>query len=218
VQQLVDEGRLAANTYFVTGPFCAPVPGITQQDEFVDCANVPSSLTELVRREQVQSVVLGAAWTGYRSKKALIERDGRRLPLSTVEGQDAFYADLEDYVRQLQSLGAKVFLIRGVPSSKRFNPTEMVTRGVTGFRIDPDFDKPEPIARMRANFTIVDAKLRAIAERTGATLLDPFPDVCGSGEGCSPLFGAGEPKFTDDMHLRPAFVRAHLHFLDFLLT
>ena len=33
VQQLADEGRLAANTYFVTGPFCAPLPGITQRDE-----------------------------------------------------------------------------------------------------------------------------------------------------------------------------------------
>jgi hypothetical protein len=87
VQQLVDEGRLAANTYFVTGPFCAPVPGITQRDGFVDCANVPSNLSELVRREQVQSVVLGAAWAGYGNKNALIERDGRRLPLSTAEGR-----------------------------------------------------------------------------------------------------------------------------------
>ncbi len=217
VQQLADEGRLAANTYFVTGPFCAPLPGITQRDEFVDCTKVPSYLSELVRREKVQSVVLGAAWTGYTSKKALIERDGRRLPLTTVEGQDAFYANLEDYVRLLQGLGAKVYLVRGVPGSPRFNPTQMVTRSVTGFRIDPDFDKPEPSGGMRAIFTIVDAKLRAIAERTGATILDPFLDVCGSGEGCSPLFGAGEPKFTDGYHLRPVFVQAHLHFLDFLL-
>ena len=217
VQQLADEGRLAANTYFVTGPFCAPLPGITQRDEFVDCANVPSNLSELVQREKVQSVVLGAAWTGYASKEALIERDGRRLPLITVEGQDAFYANLEDYVRLLQGLGAKVYLVREMPGSPRFNPTQMVTRSVTGFRIDPDFDKSEPIAGMRAISTIVDAKLRAIAERTGATLLDPFPDICGSGEGCSPLFGAGEPKFTDGTHLRPVFVREHLHFLDPLL-
>jgi peptidoglycan/LPS O-acetylase OafA/YrhL len=218
VQQLADEGRLAANTYFVTGPSCAPVPGITLRDEFVDCANVPNKLFELVRREKVQSVVLGAGWTGYESEKVLVERDGRRLPLNTVEGQDAFYANLEDYVRLLQTLGAKVYLVRGVPGSNaRFNPTQMVTRSVTGFRIDPDFDKPEPIAGMRAIHTLVDAKLRAIAERTGAKLLDLFADVCGGGEDCSPLFGAGEPKFTDGMHLRPVFVREHLHFLDFLL-
>jgi peptidoglycan/LPS O-acetylase OafA/YrhL len=219
VQQLADEGRLAADTYFVTGPSCAPVPGITQRDGWVvDCSKVPSNLSELVRREKVQSVVLGASWIGYENEKVLVERDGRRLPLNTVEGQDAFYANLEDYVRLLQTLGAKVYLVRGVPSFKpRFNPAQMVTRSVTGFRIDPDFDKPEPVAGIRAIHTIVDAKLRAIAERTGAKLLDVFPDICGSGEGCSPLFGAGEPKFADGMHLRPVFVREHLHFLDFLL-
>ena len=74
------------------------------------------------------------------------------------------------------------------------------------------------IAEMRAIHTFADAKLRTISGHTGAELLDLFPDVCGSGEGCSPLFGAGEPKFSDGMHLRPVFVREHLRFLDFLLT
>jgi hypothetical protein len=132
-QQLADEGRLAANTYFVTGPYCAPVPGITQQGEFVDCSNVPSSLVDLVKREKVQSVVLGAAWTGYQSKDALINRNGQTFPLSSVKGQGAFYANLEDYVRLLQGLGAEIYLIRGVPGSRpRFDPTKMVTRSVTG--------------------------------------------------------------------------------------
>jgi hypothetical protein len=49
-----------ANTYFVTGPFCAPVPGVIERDEFVDCANVLGNLSRLVRQEKVQSVVLGA--------------------------------------------------------------------------------------------------------------------------------------------------------------
>lgn len=218
VQQLSDEGRLEANTYFVTGPSCAPVPGVIQQNEWVVCAEVPNKLFELVQREKVQSVVLGASWIGYRSDTFLIERDGRRLPLSTKEGQDAFYANLEDYVRRLQGLGSEVYLVQVPPINPRFNPAQMVTRHITGVRIDPDFDKPEPIAGMRAVYAIVDAKLSAIAERTGAKLLDPFPDVCGNGKGCSPLFGEGEPKFSDGMHLRPSFVREHLHFLDFLLT
>ncbi len=220
VQELSDEGRLAANTYFVTGPACAPVPGMTQRDQWVDCANVTRKLVELVERERVQTVVLGASWMDYQSERFQIERDGRRLPLNTAEGQDAFCANLEDYVRSLQRLGAEVYLVRGVPGNvPRFNPAQMVTRSVTGFRIAPDFDKPEPVAAMRAIHASADAKLEAIGERTGAKLLDAFPDVCGnSGEGCSPLFGAGEPKFTDGAHLRPVFVREHLHFLDFLLT
>jgi hypothetical protein len=93
----------------------------------------------------------------------------------------------------------------------------MVTRDVTGIRVDPNAEKSVPIADLRAVYARHDADLRAVAERTGAKLLDVFPDVCGNGETCSAFFGAREPKFTDGTHLRPVFVREHLHFLDFLL-
>ena len=92
---------------------------------------MPGLLADLVRREKVQSVVLGASWAGYRDKGMLIEREGRRLPLDTIEGKDAFYANLEGYVRMLQGQGAEVFLVLGVPSHGRFDPSAMVTRSLT---------------------------------------------------------------------------------------
>ena len=58
VQQLADEGQLAASTYFVTGPRCPPVPSVIQRDKFVRCAKLPGILVDLVRREKVQKVVL----------------------------------------------------------------------------------------------------------------------------------------------------------------
>jgi peptidoglycan/LPS O-acetylase OafA/YrhL len=217
VQQLADDGQLAANTYFVTGPRCPPVPAVIQRDKFARCADLPGILVDLVRREKVQSVVLGAAWSGYSNGGMVIERDGKRVPLNTMEGMDDFYANLEDYVRLLQGEGANVYLVLGVPSHQRFNPGEMVRRNVTSFRIAPDVEKAIPIAELQAINATVDAKLRTIGEHTGATLLDPLPDICGSGDGCLPFFGAGEPKFSDNVHLRPVFVREHLHFLDLLL-
>ena len=143
----------------------------------------------------------------------LIERETRRLPLNTKEGIDAFYANLEDYVRLLQGQGAKVYLVLGVPFHDRFNPSEMITRSLTGFRIAPDVEKAVSTAGLQA----ADAKLRTVGEHTGATLLDPLPDVCGGGDGCLPFFGAGQPKFSDGVHLRPDFVREQLRFLDILL-
>jgi peptidoglycan/LPS O-acetylase OafA/YrhL len=217
VQQLADEGQLAANTYFVTGPRCPPVPEVIQQDKFASCGNLPDKLIDLVRREKVQSVVLGAGWSGYSAEGMLIEREGRRLPLKTKEGTDALYANLEDYVRLLQGHGAKVYLVLGVPNHRRFDPSEMVARSLTGFRIAPDVEEAISIAELRAVLATADAKLRAVGERTGATLLDPFPDICGGGESCSPFFGEGEPKFSDRVHLRPVFVEQKLRFLDPLL-
>jgi hypothetical protein len=161
--------------------------------------------------------VLGAAWTGYSQEGMLIEREGKRLPLETKEGMDAFYANLEDYVRLLQGQGAKVYLVLGVPIHHRFNPDEMVTRSLTGFQIAPDVENAIPIVELQAAQATVNAKLSAVGEHTGATLLDPLPDICGSGVGCSLFFGAGEPKFSDNVHLSPVFVREHLRFLDRLL-
>jgi peptidoglycan/LPS O-acetylase OafA/YrhL len=217
VQQLADEGQLAANTYFVTGPRCPPVPRVIQQDKFASCGNLPGQLIDLVRREKVQSVVLGAGWSGYSAEGMLIEREGRRLPLNTEEGTEALYANLEDYVRLLQRQGAKVYLVLGVPTHRRFDPSEMVTRSPIGFRIAPDVQDAVPIGELRAALAIADAKLRTVAEHTGAALLDPLPDICGGGESCSPFFEAGEPKFSDRVHLRPAFVQQNLRLLDPLL-
>ena len=218
VQQLADDGRLAANTYFVAGGKCPPVPGAIQQDKFAPCANLPGILVDLVRRENVQSVVLGAAWSGYFSEQGmLIEREGRRLPLNTSDGIDAFYANLEDYVRLLQAQGAKVYLVLGAPVHHRFDPGQMVARSMTGFRVAPNVEEAIPITELQAPLAPFNAKLRTVGEHTGATLLDPFPDICGTADGCLPFFGAAEPKYSDFTHLRPVFVREHLRFLDFLL-
>ena len=216
LQQIADEGRLAVNAYFVTGPGCAVTPGIIDRNEFVRCANVTNRLTELVRRERVQSVVLGPRYGP--AKDAFIERAGRSIPLEGEEGRRAFHANLEDYVRELQQMHATVYLVLGAPYSlTRLNPQRVVARSVAGFRVDSNVGEPVPTAELRALHARNDADLRAVAERTGAKLLDVFPDVCGNGDGCSPFFGAREPKFTDGAHLRPVFVRDHIHFLDFLL-
>jgi hypothetical protein len=106
----------------VTGPGCPPIPGVIQRYKFARCANLPGTLFDLVKREKVQSVVLGAAWARCNDEGTLIEREGRRLPLDTKEGTDAFYANLEDYVRLLQSRGAKVYLVLRVPFTSALIP------------------------------------------------------------------------------------------------
>jgi peptidoglycan/LPS O-acetylase OafA/YrhL len=218
VQQLADEGLLAANIYFVVGGSCAPVPGMIQRDDFSHCGNMPGILLDLVRREHIQSVVLGASWAGYGGDAMMIERNGRRLSLNESDGRDAFYANLEDYVRLLRDAGAEVFLVRGVPvHHTRFDPAMMVERSLMGFKIAADVDKDVPTAELRDVYRVIDDRLSTIAQHTRATLLDAFPDICGNTSGCSPFFAGVEPKYSDGVHLRPSFVRAHVHFLDFLL-
>jgi hypothetical protein len=218
VQEFADKGQLRADTYFVVGGSCAPVPGMIQQGDFAHCANMPGILLDLVQREKIDTVVLGASWAGYGGGTMQIERDGKRMPLTEPEGRDAFYANLEDYVRLLQGQGTKVYLVLGVPGGLTlFDPNHMITRGLTGFKVAPNADKDVPVAELRAAFAKTDSELRSIAQNTGATLLDAFPDVCGADYRCSPFFGVAEPKYVDGLHLRPVFVREHVRFFDFLL-
>lgn len=217
VQQLADEGRLAATAYFVVGPRCPPVPGVVQIDKFARCGGLPAILTNLVRKEKVRSVVLGAAWSGYSEADMRIERQGRRLSLTTAEGRNAFYENLEDYVRSLQSDGAIVYLVGSTPIHEQFNPTGMVSRNFFGFSIAADVSRGVSLSELHAVDAGADQKLHDVAQRTGAVLLDPFPDICGAEVICSPFFGKGEPKFSDNMHLRPSFVQSRLHFLDEIL-
>ena len=84
----------------------------------------------MVQREKVQTVVLGPHY--WPRKNAFIEREGKSIPLDEgEEGRRAFYANLEDYVRELK-LNATVYLVLGAPQSLTgLNPQRMVTRGVT---------------------------------------------------------------------------------------
>lgn len=217
VQQLADEGQLAANTYFVTRGSCVPLPGIIRNDD-LHCADLPAVLLDLVQREKIETVVLGGWWAAYPGRDFEIERDGKRTLLSRQDGMDAFFANLEDFVSVLQRQGAKVYLVLGVPMDRvRFSPHALVARGLTGFKIPADPLGDVPVADLRSYNAFTDQKLRIVASRTGAQLLDAFTDVCGQGDGCSPFYAVTEPKYVDGVHLRPAFVREQVHFLDVLL-
>jgi peptidoglycan/LPS O-acetylase OafA/YrhL len=217
VQQLADDGQLAASTYFVAGGSCAPVPGVVQLGDFAHCANMPGLLLNLVRRENIQTVVLGASWDGYNAGNMWIDRSGRRLQLNGLEGKEAFYANLEDYVRLLQDEGAIVYLVLTAPVHGRFNPRTMVVRSLTGVTVAPDAGHEVPADELRASYSATNQRLIALSRRTGAQPLDAFSDICGDGVGCSAFFDVAEPKYSDGMHLRPIFVRKHIHFLDSLL-
>ncbi|MBR1124545.1 acyltransferase [Bradyrhizobium lablabi] len=216
VQRLADEGSLSSTVFFVTGPGCQVVPSLVDPNEFVKCSNVVKSLSDLIKRERADSVVLGVSYIP--NKDSFITRDGKPVPLDGKNGQRAFYDSLEAYVRELQQTST-VYLLRGIPNSKaRLDPKHMVERRITGLRIDPNIERPISIDELRSVHAINDGELRAIADRTRAKLLDAFPDVCGMGHTCSPFFGEGEPKFADGAHLRPRFVSNHVLLFDFLLT
>jgi hypothetical protein len=58
--------------------------------------------------------------------------------------------------------------------------------------------------------------LSSIANAAGAIVLDPVRIVCRE-RYCPTLADDGMPVYTDNNHLRPAYVREHMTFLDAIL-
>ncbi len=197
VEQLLVEGRLRHRVYFVSGPSCRPYPGIGYAPDFTYCYNMPKVQARIIAREHIGTIIIGARWP---------DTLGPLAPGLTAE--------LAGWIGQ----GHGVYIILPAPRGTRFDPALMVRHGFTGFTVNQAMFAGVPFSDLPAYAAPIAGELTAIAQQTGAKTLDPRPDVCGSGPICSPFFADGEPKFADENHLRPVFVRTNVLFLDALLT
>jgi hypothetical protein len=218
VQQLLAENRLAKTVYFVVGPSCSPIPGITRTGLFGNCAAMPRITAQLVAAHPGAAIVLGEFWAGNDAADTFITRNGKTQPVTSQAARDAVLANLTDAMRALTASGHPVSLILAQPSGGHFDPAHMISRTPLGFRVDPVSVAGTPTAAIAATLAPLNARLAAAASAAGAATLDPLPAICGAGPVCSPFFDDGAPKFADDKHLRPAFMRRHVTLLDGLLT
>ncbi len=215
VEALFEQHRLAKTVYFVVGPSCSPVPGISKPDLLAKCGELPGIADRLVAAHHVGTVVFGAYWPGYHGPEITVTRGGARLPLTSARADDLVDANFEDSVQRLIATGHKVYIVLSSPWGDRFDPQGMIARSLTGYRVDPGLLAGVPNAHLDLTENV---RLRQVARRTGANLLDPVPDICGTGPSCKLFYGDGEPVFADEKHLRPGFVREHIRVFDGLLT
>ena len=218
VQAVAESGRLAVPVTFVVGPSCAPFPGTIRPPPFTHCTDLATMTRAVLNHTPIATVLLGAFWAGHTAPPAQVEIAGRPAPIDSPAAIDAVFTHLETEVTRLRRLGLRVILLLSPPTHPRFDPRQMVTRTWHGYRITPNLTDPVPLAPLQAARATIDARLQAIAARTGAETRDPLPDICGPGPGCTPFTPDGTPKFADDKHLRPTFVAANITFLDDLLT
>lgn len=218
VQTLLDQGKLHREVFFAAGASCPPVPGVIRSGGFAFCNNLPAVMARLIAARRIHTVVIGASWAGYRNGAIRVARHGRELRMDTPAGLTAFYANLQDEVRHLVATGHRVYLVLMPAADAAFAPQNMIRRRLTGFTVNRNVLKGEPVAALAAAGAAINRRLRAIAAATGAKTLNPLPDVCGPGPICSAFYDHGRPKFVDGLHLTPKFVAHHIHIFDRLLT
>ncbi len=218
VQALLDHGRLARTVYFVVGPSCAPVPGVHRAGLFADCNHMAKVFNGVLARHRIGPVVLGASWSGYLSKAVKIREGNGWVSLDRKPGIELFFAHLQQEVARLEAAGHPVTLVLDPVSGPGFDPAGMVRRIPFDVSVSPLVRRGVSVARMEREQAAVNERIRAIAEATGAAILDPLSDVCGHASRCPVLDDGGKPKFADGLHLRPGFVRGHITMFDPILT
>ena len=129
------------------------------------------------------------------------------------EGEAAFNgltATIADY----KKIGRRVYLVLPIPKGEAFDPAGLVKRSI----VDLGFVVQQQVERAAADASIksTSSRLFQIASSTGATIIDPVPSICH--DYCPTLADDGTPVYTDNSHLRPAYVRDHITFLDSIVT
>jgi hypothetical protein len=73
--------------------------------------------------------------------------------------------------------------------------------------------EPYRVDRFYSDNAAPRRRLLQIAEATGATPIDPVDTICRQGI-CPTVNAAGEPIYTDPVHMRPFYVRSVVRYLD----
>ena len=219
----VSPGELSAGggvpVLFLTYGSCPPLPNVNRQgvDPLTrspfECNIFHEKAIELLARRDIRTVVIGAYWEHYLP-------EGKTFPVydppSTLAlngpSTDAAFAGLEREISRFTRSGKHVFILLSNPTSPAFHPRSMFASRLRGFqekRAVTAISKAEFLSRARS----VSDRLRALAARTGAKLIDPTDYLCGEST-CQTVAADGVPIYMDEQHLRASFARRAATFVD----
>lgn len=210
-QAMASNGNAANSVIFATAGGCPPIQGTIRLPlvRFPICPQTIDAAYDLANQGDVDTVVIGAAWYGYFKNnytELLVESNGQRYAFPEKVAMEKAYQSLQASVALLRKHGKRVYIIMQPPSGGAFDPRNMYA----GSR----FESIHPLPRIAdvavEKFVRESAaprdRLRAIAEQTGALLIDPLQYLC-SKDTCPVLDPQGNPLYTDPIHMRPAYAR-----------
>ena len=207
-------GRAAEVLFAATGS-CAPLPGL-RVDGSARCDDYARNVDALVARADVDAIVLIAQWPGYafNPRFTLPGATGDEVVTPQSPALATALAELRERILRWRQAGKRVYVVAATPSADALDPRSLLVRDWRGnYRIEA-----AGIARAdwdHRNAWIAE-RLAALARDTGATFIDPTPSLCTPAV-CPAVTADGEPIYRDAAHLRAAFVREHVDYLDALV-
>lgn len=210
VEKLLGEGvGTSRSVEFVWRAGCAPVPSMSLVDP-ATCQQMLDEGLARARAPEVDTIVVGFCWYAYFMADFASDRVGGAVPL--VPGTGEAIIALERTLGDFTKAGKRVYLVLQPPIDPGYPPRKMIRRSLSppGFVLDVRPPKRAVLEQAYAPFVSL---LEAAAKRTGATTIDPMQSLCDKSL-CQPVSPDGEPIYRDPFHLRAAYIRDHVHYLD----
>ncbi len=211
----------ARRIVYATHGGCPPIPFV-RENHLPWCDGLVERNIKLAEDPTIDTIVIAADWTGYfiaigpaEIWTYYYEHDGIRGDLRGQLGSratDEALAGFEQMILHFGTMGKRVFIVLPSPTGRVFSPLRMIERSPTdfSFRIrEPYVSAAEFISTISP---IVD-RLKTIAVRTGARVIDPIAELCDR-ERCPLTTADGLPMYRDSSHLSPLYVRDHVRYLD----
>ena len=194
---LTENPNTTKGALFITMAGCVPIPFIKGFAQ-AKCEGLAERALSVAENFDVDTVVIASGWVGY--------------GVFNSTQRDQAYELLATMIAKYKSMRRQVYLVLPIPIDDGFDPYHLVTRNFFdfGFKIE---SRPVERAKVDAVIKPVALRLTQIAEATGAEAIDPTRFLCGEGD-CPTFSDDGLPIYMDSGHLRPAFVREHITFLD----
>jgi peptidoglycan/LPS O-acetylase OafA/YrhL len=213
IEKLLAEHAAPVRTIvFKTVAGCAPVPGIERRS--LKCSQFVDEGLAAAMRPEVETVVIAGSWVGFLSRGdyyRIGDLEARPLKLLTPE-TDWVMEGFQDALGRLVHAGKRVVIVLSSPRGEVLDPKSVIERDGMAVRVRGAFT-PLSRSELAAGTGRIDARLKAIAQAVGATLIDPAGWLCTASQ-CPAADEAGRPLYRDASHLRASAARERFGAVD----
>jgi hypothetical protein len=215
IDHLSGSGAWAGKTLlFETEGGCAPYIGIERRSR--PCNAWAQEGYDRADRDDVETIVLAASWILSLDRGDYYRvGDSSRTNLDLRSPQnDWIFSNIEDRIRVWVENNKRVYIVLTHPAGPAADPGGKIADRLAWAPV-PEH-RVFSLAEHRNKGAFIHARLRRIAQNTGAAIIDPAQWLC-RGEFCETETSSGIPIYCDDSHLRASFVREKVHYLDGIL-
>jgi len=203
LKQSTDKSR---GCIFITAQGVLPIEGVKNKYQPIT-SSVPiiKEIRKIISNDsRIDRVVIAERWLLYFRYKGGdgYELNGKSVGDPNVQ-RDCFL-QLGKQIRELVKKGKSVYIVLTIPTGEELDPIKIAhARGVKTLYKD-EF--------LKQNQNIINP-IRSNAIASGAMVIDPLDYLCTNGV-CIAEDEDGIPIRFDEGHLRPGYVREHIHYLD----